>query len=147
MYIYIYIYIYLEVSLYVSVMLHKNMGWFLHWSEHKQQKGNADLLKMLIYFLPVGAAFGKTEYSIFQITVKYKAVGMHGIPALEKYQYLLYFKWYDIIILHNSIFHTLLFLCFRVYCTTPHPFSVNSGHCTYLQSQKYIYLRVLKLFH
>ncbi len=43
---------------------------------------------MLIYFLPVGAAFGKTEYSIFQITVKYKAVGMHGIPVLEKYQYL-----------------------------------------------------------
>ncbi len=54
----------------------------MHWSEHKQQKG---FLKMQIYFLPVGAAFGKTEYSIFQITVKYKAVGMHGIPVLEKY--------------------------------------------------------------
>ncbi len=34
---------------------------------------------------------------------------MRGIPVLEKYRYLLYFKWYDIIILLISVFHTLLF--------------------------------------
>ncbi len=33
---------------------------------------------------------------------------MCGIPVLEKYQYLLYFKPYDIIILLNSVFHMLL---------------------------------------
>ncbi len=32
---------------------------------------------------------------------------MHGIPVLEKYRYLLYFKRYNIIILLNSVFHTL----------------------------------------
>ncbi len=32
---------------------------------------------------------------------------MRGIPVLEKYQYILYFKWYDIIMLHNLVFHTL----------------------------------------
>ncbi len=36
-------------------------------------------------------------------------LGMRGIPVLEKYQYLLYFKRYDIIILLISVFHTLLF--------------------------------------
>ncbi len=34
---------------------------------------------------------------------------MLGIPVLEKYRYLLYSKWYDILILLNSVFHTLLF--------------------------------------
>ncbi len=34
---------------------------------------------------------------------------MRGIPVLEKYRYLLYFKRYDIIILLISVFHTLLF--------------------------------------
>ncbi len=34
---------------------------------------------------------------------------MRGIPVLKNYRYLLYLKWYDIIILHNSVFHTLLF--------------------------------------
>ncbi len=34
-------------------------------------------------------------------------VGMRGIPVLEKYRYLLYFKRYDIIILLSSVFHTL----------------------------------------
>ncbi len=29
---------------------------------------------------------------------------MRGIPVLEKYRYLLYFKRYDIIILHNSVY-------------------------------------------
>ncbi len=29
---------------------------------------------------------------------------MRGI--LEKYRYIIYFKWYDIIILLNSVFHT-----------------------------------------
>ncbi len=33
---------------------------------------------------------------------------MRGIPVLEKYRYILYFKLYDIIILLNSVFHTLL---------------------------------------
>ncbi len=32
---------------------------------------------------------------------------MRGIPVLEKYRYILYFKRYDIIILLNSVFHTL----------------------------------------
>ncbi len=32
---------------------------------------------------------------------------MRGIPVLEKYRYFLYFKQYDIIILLNSVFHTL----------------------------------------
>ncbi len=36
-------------------------------------------------------------------------LGMRGIPVLGNYQYLLYFKRYDIIILHNSVYHTLLF--------------------------------------
>ncbi len=36
-------------------------------------------------------------------------VGMRGIPVLYNYRYLLYLKRYDIIILHNSVFHTLLF--------------------------------------
>ncbi len=36
-------------------------------------------------------------------------VGMRGIPVLEKYRYLLYFKRYDIIILLISVFHMLLF--------------------------------------
>ncbi len=31
-------------------------------------------------------------------------LGMRGIPVLEKYRYLLYFKRYDIIILHNSVY-------------------------------------------
>ncbi len=35
------------------------------------------------------------------------AVGMRSVPILEKYRYLLYFKRYDIIILLNSVFHTL----------------------------------------
>ncbi len=35
------------------------------------------------------------------------SVGMRGIPVLEKYRYLLYFKRYDIIILLSSVFHTL----------------------------------------
>ncbi len=34
---------------------------------------------------------------------------MRGIPVLEKYRYLLYFKRYDIIFLLISVFHTLLF--------------------------------------
>ncbi len=33
---------------------------------------------------------------------------MRGIPVLEKYRYILYFKRYNIIILLNSVFHTLL---------------------------------------
>ncbi len=33
---------------------------------------------------------------------------MRGIPVLEKYRYLLYFKQYDIKILFNSVFHALL---------------------------------------
>ncbi len=33
-------------------------------------------------------------------------LGMRGIPVLEKYRYLLYFKRYDIIILLISVFHT-----------------------------------------
>ncbi len=33
---------------------------------------------------------------------------MRGIPILEKYRYILYFKQYKIIILLNSVFHTLL---------------------------------------
>ncbi len=33
---------------------------------------------------------------------------MRGIPILEKYRYILYFKRYEIIILLNSVFHTLL---------------------------------------
>ncbi len=36
-------------------------------------------------------------------------IGMRGIPVMEKYRYLLYFKRYDIIILLISVFHTLLF--------------------------------------
>ncbi len=34
---------------------------------------------------------------------------MRGILVLEKYRHLLYSKWYDILILLNSVFHTLLF--------------------------------------
>ncbi len=36
-------------------------------------------------------------------------LGMRGIPVMEKYRYLLYFKRYNIIILLISVFHTLLF--------------------------------------
>ncbi len=32
---------------------------------------------------------------------------MRGIPVLENYWYILYLKWYDIIVLLNSVFHTL----------------------------------------
>ncbi len=32
---------------------------------------------------------------------------MRGIPVLENYRCILYFKWYDIIILLNSVFRTL----------------------------------------
>ncbi len=39
----------------------------------------------------------------------YRVLGMRGIPILEKYLYILYFKRYDIIILLNLAFHTLLF--------------------------------------
>ncbi len=35
-------------------------------------------------------------------------LGMRGIPVLEKYRYILCFKRYDIIILLNPVFHTLL---------------------------------------
>ncbi len=38
-------------------------------------------------------------------------VGMRGILILEKCQYLLCLKWYNIIILLISLFHTLLFRC------------------------------------
>ncbi len=34
-------------------------------------------------------------------------LGMRGIPVLERYRYILYFKLYNIIILLNSVFHTL----------------------------------------
>ncbi len=34
-------------------------------------------------------------------------VRMRGIPVMEKYRYILYFKRYDIIILLNSLFHML----------------------------------------
>ncbi len=34
-------------------------------------------------------------------------LGMRGIPVLEKYRYILYFKRYNIIILLNSVFHML----------------------------------------
>ncbi len=36
-----------------------------------------------------------------------KLLGMRGIPVLEMYLYILYFKRYDIIILLNSVFHML----------------------------------------
>ncbi len=41
--------------------------------------------------------------------IKNSKLGMRGIPVLEKYRYILYFKRYDIIILLNSVFHMLLF--------------------------------------
>ncbi len=59
-------------------------------------------------------------------SIQFWRVGMRGISVLEKYRYLLYFKRYDIIILHNSVFNTLMFRFLRMYSTTPHPFSVNS---------------------
>ncbi len=50
---------------------------------------------------------------MIQYSAKHKhtmsALGMRGIPVMEKYRYLLYFKWYDIIILLISVFHALLF--------------------------------------
>ncbi len=39
--------------------------------------------------------------------ITYYILGIRGIPVLEKYRYILYFKRYDIIILLNSVFHTL----------------------------------------
>ncbi len=37
-----------------------------------------------------------------------RTLGMRSIPVLEKYRYILGFKRYDIIMLLNSVFHTLL---------------------------------------
>ncbi len=53
----------------------------------------------------------------------YTQVGMRGIPVLEKYRYLLYFKRYDIIILHNSVYAavakcTCRWQCFSNCCAT-----------------------------
>ncbi len=50
-------------------------------------------------------------------------LGMRGIPVLEKYRYLLYFKRYDIIILHNSVYAavakcTCRWQCFPNCCAT-----------------------------
>ncbi len=42
-------------------------------------------------------------------------LGMRGIPVMEKYQCLLYFKWYDIIILLKS---TCRWQCFPKCCET-----------------------------
>ncbi len=47
--------------------------------------------------------------------------GMLGI--LWNYRYLLYFKRYDIIILHNSVFHMLLFRASQI---AAHPVNVTT---------------------
>jgi len=46
-------------------------------------------------------------------------LGMHGIPVMKKYWYLLYLKRYNIIILLISVFHTLQ--CFPYCCETVKP--------------------------
>ncbi len=57
----------------------------------------------------VGLSYVLLNYSELSSFPKFFAypLGMRGIPVLEKYLYILYFKWYDIIILLNSVFHTL----------------------------------------
>ncbi len=50
----------------------------------------------------------KSECGSFWTSAGTMQLGMRGIPVLEEYRYILYFKWYDIIILLNSVFHILL---------------------------------------
>ncbi len=83
------------------------------------------LIGQVVFTSPNLAICGKNSY-YYNKCIQFCRVGMRGISVLEKYRYLLYFKRYDIIILHNSVFHTLLFRFLRMYCKTPHPFSVNS---------------------